>query len=88
MQSNYTNFNGSDTKIWSTDMNKDGFMGFVDKLWILERRIYTIIVLCWIVAAVVIGVFGCTIYNAQITNTNNQMLTSAGFTTRGKAGRR
>lgn len=32
-------------KLWSTDMNKDGFMGFVDKWWIFWNRIGVIIAL-------------------------------------------
>lgn len=39
--------------IWGTTMNRDGFMGFVDKVWILMSRISAIVLIVTVVVALV-----------------------------------
>lgn len=51
-------YNGGD--VWSSEMNKSGFMGFVDKCWILWNRISTIItIVCLAIALIttIIAIF-------------------------------
>lgn len=39
--------------IWGTTMNREGFMGLVDKVWILMSRISAIILIITVVVAIV-----------------------------------
>ena len=84
MENGNTDVAAYNNPFWNTKMNDKGFMGFVDKLWILERRIYTIIVLCWIVTAIIIGVFGCTVYNARVCNDTCRMMKEESFRNRSR----
>lgn len=43
----------SSQQLWGTEMNTVGFMGLVDKLWILMQRIYMIITIVLIIIIVV-----------------------------------
>lgn len=39
--------------IWGTTMNREGFMGLVDKVWILMSRISAIILIITVIVALV-----------------------------------
>ena len=43
---------------WGTDMNTTGFMGFVDNLWVLLNRIFTIVFLIMILLVIVLAIVG------------------------------
>lgn len=44
--------------LWGTEMNSVGFMGFVDKLWILLNRIFIILVIITIILVIVLAIVG------------------------------
>lgn len=43
---------------WGTEMNNAGFMGFVDKVWILLNRIFVILVIITIILTIVLAIVG------------------------------
>ena len=43
----------SSQHVWGTEMNTQGFMGFVDKLWIFLQRMYMIMSVVLLVVLVI-----------------------------------
>lgn len=52
------NMAGGDVSFWGTEMNKEGFMGIVDKIWILLNRISTILLIIFIIVVIILIIIG------------------------------
>lgn len=49
-------YGGGNTTIWGTEMNTNGFMGVVDKIWILLNRISIILAIVMLIGAIIAGI--------------------------------
>ena len=70
---------GGDNAFWGTNMSADGFMGFVDKLWILLNRIFAILLIVVVILFVILAIVGWTPVKVLVTGESSDTGSTASF---------
>ena len=60
-----TSIYGGENALWGTEMNTQGVMGFVDRVWILLNRIFILIIIIMIILIVIALIAGSSVFKSS-----------------------